>query len=306
MEVSRPTTRAFGAMVTALAVAALALGCASATESATELAPAATAAVVPTVAVAAPTEVVTVPTAAVVPERLTPTPLPTLPPTATAVPEPTATPTPAITPTPNPYTAISLIQTPLTDADPPMYMTFDDGPHPEWTIQVLDLLDQYDVTATFFVTGQEVERHPDIAREIDARGHSLANHTWRHRAITNLSDAQLIESLQDTTAMIEEVTGQVVRCFRPPFADINGRTRAVVQGQGLDVHTWDVGSLDWEYRDPDSIIRAVLPLAPPGSDVLMHDGGGNRAPTVEALRNILEVWDQADVTYTPIPGCETS
>gem|GEM_PF-1403291 len=243
--------------------------------------------------------------------RLTPTPLPTLVPTATVTPEPTATPGP--TPTPNPYASISLVQSPVTDADPAMYLTFDDGPHPEWTMPVLDLLDEFGVTATFFVVGQEVARYPEITAEIDARGHSLANHTWRHRAITTLSDEQLIRSVSDTSAVIEDVTGQVVRCFRPPFADINGRTRSVVQAQGLDVHIWDVGSLDWEFNTADPIVRSVLPLAPPGSDILMHDGGGNRSATVEALRatvealrNILEVWSLVNMSYEPLPGCETS
>lgn len=239
------------------------------------------------------------------------TPFPTATPPATATPIPTTapTPTPTVTatstptPTPNPYAAVAAIQEPVADDALPVYLTMDDGPDPNHTPEMLDLLDEFEATATFFVIGRSAQQYPELVAEIAARGHAVANHTWAHGNQLNQSDAQILDSLAAANAIVEEVTGLQTVCFRPPYGSFNSRTRQVVRGQGYAFHMWDVNALDYERGDRDSVARQILSNVTPGEQVVMHDGGGNRSGTVAALRDVLEVLTVRNVSFEAIPSC---
>lgn len=167
-------------------------------------------------------------------------------------------------------------------------LTFDDGPSMTWTPQVLDVLDRYGVPGTFFVTGWSTAAYPALARSIVARGHVVGNHTWSHRPLKGLSDTAFASEVDHATATIEIVTGQRVRCLRPPYGSYDQAVVTRAAARGLHTAMWTVDTQDWTRPGPDVIARAVLDDLRPGAVYLLHDGGGDRSQTVAALPSIIE------------------
>ena len=178
-------------------------------------------------------------------------------------------------------------------------LTFDDGPDPQWTPQVLDILDRYGIKATFFVTGLQVQRHPDLARAIVARGHSIANHTWSHARLTSASDGGVSDQLVGTSNLIRDTTGYVVSCARPPYGETNGRVNNLIAGSGMRPAMWSVDTEDWRRRGVGSITARAL-AAGPDAVILMHDGGGDRSQTIAALPGIIESLSARGLAFTRV------
>ncbi|MFV0318138.1 MAG: polysaccharide deacetylase family protein [Microthrixaceae bacterium] len=162
-------------------------------------------------------------------------------------------------------------------------LTFDDGPNPTWTPQVLDILDRYGVKATFFVVGSEVAKYPDLARAIVARGHSIASHTWSHARLTKLSQQGMVDQLVGTNNIIRDATGYIVSCARPPYGSTNDRVNNTIASLNMRPALWSIDTRDWAGRNP-----AIFANSAPDSVILMHDGGGNRSLTVSALPGLIE------------------
>lgn len=182
-----------------------------------------------------------------------------------------------------------------------VYLTFDDGPNPVHTHQILDLLARYNAKATFFVLGSLVDTHPDIVQRIVAEGHTVGNHTYRHEALPRLTDEAAIETLASTNAALVRAIGRTSNCFRPPYGSLDERTYALVQRQGYNVSMWEVDSDDWRHNDSYTIAAGVLRDANLGNRVLFHDGPSNRAPTVAALESVLSVLSQRGVQFAALP-----
>jgi peptidoglycan-N-acetylglucosamine deacetylase len=172
-------------------------------------------------------------------------------------------------------------------------LTFDDGPYPEYTPAILDILDRYNVKATFFAVGVEIARHPEIVREIARRGHVVANHTWHHRDLTTMSDAEVEAELTSASDAIEALAGKRPTCMRPPMGKIDERVRGIANRLGLGIALWDIDALDLQKPPAPAIYDRVVPVvaergAEKSSNVLLHDGGGDRTSTVEALPVVIE------------------
>ena len=151
-------------------------------------------------------------------------------------------------------------------------LTFDDGPHPQLTPKLLDILRQQGIRATFFVVGRNVEAYPDIARRIIAEGHEIANHSWSHPDLTKLGEQGMRRELENTTAVIERVTGRRVTKMRPPYGAINQRIREVLTKEyNLDVMLWSVDPLDWRKPGPSVVTQRLVDGAKPGGILLAHD-----------------------------------
>jgi peptidoglycan/xylan/chitin deacetylase (PgdA/CDA1 family) len=166
-------------------------------------------------------------------------------------------------------------------------LTFDDGPWPVYTEEVLEVLAREKVKATFFWLGRNVANYPDIARQVAQAGHELANHSYNHpTAPMDAATAQ--RELEQTNQVIEEATGQKTRLFRPPGGHKTNGLVSQARQEGYTVVMWSVQPNDWQPQaTPQSIASAVLQQAQPGTVVLLHDGGGNRAATVAALPQII-------------------
>ncbi|MBM7542240.1 polysaccharide deacetylase family protein [Amphibacillus cookii] len=161
-------------------------------------------------------------------------------------------------------------------------LTFDDGPHPIHTSEVLQLLNQYDAKATFFMLGSQVEEYPHIAAQVAASGHEIGNHTWSHKKLTTLSEKEAIDEISLGVMAIEDAIGYQPTHFRPPFGERNANVDQLV---GMPSILWTIDTRDWDTRNPESIFQIVKNNANNGQIVLMHDIYDT---TVEALDLILK------------------
>lgn len=166
-------------------------------------------------------------------------------------------------------------------------LTFDDGPS-GYTPQVLDILGQYGVKATFFVLGSEVQRYPDLIHRMVAEGHSVQSHSMTHPPLPGLSDAALQQQVVDSRSVINAVAGVAPRCMRPPYGARNGRTDGAMRAAGMEPVLWSIDTLDWKRPGADTIVARAVGQAQSGSVILMHDGGGDRSQTVAALSSIIQ------------------
>jgi len=159
-----------------------------------------------------------------------------------------------------------------------IFFTFDDGPDPRWTPQILQVLAENDAHATFFELGSATKEHPELVQQVLAAGHTIGNHTYDHRELPALDDAEARQEL---------VTGPASRCFRPPYGAVNHDVRDIATELGQAVVLWHVDPRDWERPGTDEIVDDILEGAAPGAIILLHDGGGDRSQTVEAVARAL-------------------
>lgn len=181
-----------------------------------------------------------------------------------------------------------------------MHLTFDDGPDPRWTPQVLALLRRYDAKATFFAIGRSVEQHPALARRIIRDGHMLGNHTYSHADLTQLTASRFFLEVDRTRDAIRRATGVTPTLLRPPYGAVSRATRALAAARGYRVSLWDVDPQDWRRPGAGAIVGTVLAGVRPGANVLFHDGGGDRSQTLAALRELLPVLAARGYTFAPL------
>lgn len=159
-------------------------------------------------------------------------------------------------------------------------LTFDDGPSPEWTPKILDVLDRHQIKATFFMVGTAVEQFPDLVREIARRGHSIGNHSWSHRPMPLLDPRTLADEIDRAAEAIERATGKRPRYFRPPWGFYTRRVLDELRARGYLTVLWSVSSHDWRNPGVDEIEKRAAGQPAMGDIVLFHDGGNYPSPTL--------------------------
>lgn len=170
----------------------------------------------------------------------------------------------------------------LPSSEKVVALTFDDGPMPVYTEQILDILKQENVKATFFVIGRMFQANPKIGQRVAQEGHLLANHTWTHPYHRHSPTAAASE-IDRTADIITQYTSQVPRFYRPPGGVLNNGMDSYAQSKGYTTTLWGSDTGDWRRPAPATIVSRVMNTVHPGSIVLMHDGGGKRDNTVAAL-----------------------
>jgi peptidoglycan/xylan/chitin deacetylase (PgdA/CDA1 family) len=168
-----------------------------------------------------------------------------------------------------------------------VYLTFDDGPTPAHTPQILALLARYRARATFFVVGRSAVAYPGLVGREFAAGHGVGNHTFTHASLPGLGSGRLEREVGSTNQAIRRATGAPARCLRPPYGAIDSASARRVGAFGLRIVTWTLDSNDWRGLGSGAIAGRVLGRVRSGDVVLMHDGGGNRTQTVAALGTVL-------------------
>ena len=176
-------------------------------------------------------------------------------------------------------------------------LTFDDGPPPSYTYRILDILDRYNVKATFFMIGSNVEYYPEVAREVLRRGHEIGNHTYSHSRLTKMDGTTLTEELKKCEAVMEKTLEHRPTLFRPPEGVVSDAVRSCADCRGYTVVLWSVDTRDWETKDVGAISRHVLREVTPGAIILMHDYTAH-SKTPEALEAVLPVLLSRG--YTPV------
>ncbi len=173
-------------------------------------------------------------------------------------------------------------------------LTFDDGPDPKVTLQILETLKKYDAKATFFMLGSRVEYYPDIAKNVADAGHQLANHTWTHPDLTKAGAEKVRNEINRTSSIIEEVTGKKATAFRPPYGAVNQSVRSQTD---LPVVLWDVDTLDWKHRDSNQLLTNVKSHTKAGSTILMHD---IHQSTADGLDGVLAYLQSEGYTFVTV------
>jgi len=164
-------------------------------------------------------------------------------------------------------------------------ITFDDGPHAEITPEILNLLDLYNVQATFFCKGESIEANKDLLKEIDNRGHAIGNHTYSHSYGKNIySTKRLHADIQKNQDLIFEITGKKTKLFRPPFGVTNPPIAKALKKFNFHIIGWSLRSFDTIHK-PEQVIHKVKTNVKPGDIILFHD---NRLNTIEILKDVLD------------------
>lgn len=188
----------------------------------------------------------------------------------------------------------------LSDKDKVIALTFDDGPWPHWTEQILDILKKNNIKATFFMVGEVVQDYPQLAKQVVADGHAVGNHTWTH-PYHQFDEAGASEEIDRTTELIYKTTGARTFLFRPPGGFLTNGLAAYAEKQNDVVVMWSADAMDYRRPSPERLAHNVLKNAKPGGIVLMHDGGGNRANTVAALPEIISELKKQGYKFVTLP-----
>lgn len=186
--------------------------------------------------------------------------------------------------------------TPLPTADPEKkaYLTFDDGPDPVWSSQVLAVLRKYQANATFYMIGRNAASFEDTIVQIASDGNTLANHTYNHLDLTLLDYSNFSLEVGDTEQAIRyalrdhpELAGQVTKCLRPPYGKSNETVYSYAMGMGYSVSMWNLDTRDWAGLEPEEILSNFSSKLQPDRVILFHDGGQERQNTIESLDLVL-------------------
>ena len=165
-------------------------------------------------------------------------------------------------------------------------LTFDDGPNPRWTPNLLEVLARHEVKATFFLIGQYAAQQKALVREMQSAGHTLGNHTWTHPNLARTGPGRTREELSRTKREIESITGAPVRLFRPPFGARSPWTGPIARSLGMEVVLWNAMTADWNATQPEPVAAALLKKigqnrrAGHATNLVLHDGS-HRTPVAE-------------------------
>lgn len=175
-------------------------------------------------------------------------------------------------------------------------VTFDASWGGDKTMAILDLLDQYNAKATFFLVGIWVDKYPELVQEIAKRGHEIGNHSDSHAHFTQISDAQIRQELKDCSDKIEDLTGTRPTLFRPPYGDYNSKVITVVRDAGYEAVQWSIDSLDWKNRGVSDLVKRATNNVQKGDIILFHN---DSQYIVEALPAILQHYQAQGFTMIP-------
>ncbi|MGN6692715.1 MAG: polysaccharide deacetylase family protein [Aquihabitans sp.] len=183
-------------------------------------------------------------------------------------------------------------------------LTFDDGPHPEYTPQILDILKAKHVPATFCAIGTMVEEHPELAKRIVDEGHQLCNHTEHHvEGLESEPEATVKAEMDGGRDASVDATGEAPPFYRPPGGSLAPIIYEQAAAHEEAVLYWSIDPRDWQKPTPDELVLNVLSQLEPGGIILLHDGGGNREATIAALPRLIDEAERQGYTFVaPISG----
>jgi peptidoglycan-N-acetylglucosamine deacetylase len=167
-------------------------------------------------------------------------------------------------------------------------ITFDDGPH-EMTEKILDVLLKFNVKATFFCIGSQIEQHPEVFKRIISEGHIIGNHSYSHsKGIGFFSTSKMIEEITKTNAIITPILGKKTKLFRPPFGVTNPKIARAVKNTEMNVIGWNIRSLDTVIKDEEDVFQRVKRKLVPGGIILLHDTSEKSVIVLERLLLFLQ------------------
>ncbi len=191
----------------------------------------------------------------------------------------------------------------LEKIDKIVALTFDDGPSPKTTPQILSILKQYGAKATFFVVGENAEKQTSLMQDITNDGHEVGNHSFSHPMLARASSGRIKHELESTNQIIQNTTGSLPLWFRPPYGSTNKKVEQIAADMGLKTILWTDDPRDWSrHATKESIEKKVLNGMKPGSVVLLHD---NHNATIEALPALLETMKERGYRFVSVNELKT-
>lgn len=167
--------------------------------------------------------------------------------------------------------------------------TFDDGPNPTYTPQILDIFKEVSSKATFYMIGEQMVQHPELVKEVIEQSHEIGNHTYSHPFLTKLSLDDCKKEIIESDAIIKKFTGHRPATFRPPYFDFNEDTFSIINDLSYKmIGALNADALDWEMPGVNHILTKTRNHIGNGSIFLFHDGFGDRSQTVEAVRILVK------------------
>ncbi len=172
-------------------------------------------------------------------------------------------------------------------------ITFDDGPHAEYTPKILEVLERYQAKATFFVSGRNIESNRSTAEELESQGHLIGNHTYSHMSALRMRKSRLLGEVVRTKELIENITGEPNHFMRPPYGHITPALLSICRDLDLSIVLWSFNSWDFRGISAERIVNRVNRKISPGSILLFHDCHfkdvtRDHTATVNAIDSILE------------------
>ncbi|HEB12994.1 MAG TPA: polysaccharide deacetylase family protein [Actinobacteria bacterium] len=174
-------------------------------------------------------------------------------------------------------------------------LTFDDGPNPEYTNEILDVLKKKQVKAAFFMVGKHVEKYPEVAKRVFNEGHDIGNHTYSHRDLVSATRKTIIKEIDQTDKAMMRVLGIKTKLFRPPRGMFSNSVRKLIIEMGYTIILWTDSAKDWRGSTPKTIVRRVTRHIKSGGVILFHDSGSlirsegaDRGNTVAALPLVID------------------
>ena len=184
-------------------------------------------------------------------------------------------------------------------------LTFDDGPDPRFSNDVLDVLKQYNVPATFFLLGSKAVANPEIVKRMQNEGHVIGNHTYSHPNLVEESDLGTLESeVTKTEDALYDIIDYRTKLFRPPFGFLYNELVEKLGEMNYNVIAWSVDSLDWQEDPPEVIASRVVDNIHPGAIILMHDGAEpdeDRTNTIKSLHQIIPELQEQGYEFVTVP-----
>ncbi len=166
-------------------------------------------------------------------------------------------------------------------------LTFDDGPHPRRTAEILDILAEYGVKATFFVIGKNAEAYPKTLLRVANEGHEIGNHTYSHMTAKGANMSKFKSEIERTDKIIEDIIGVKPTLFRPPTGYCDSMTVQSVTELNHKIVVWTVDTMDWAHNNENNIVKTIRTRVKCGSIILMHDFIAGNSPTPNVLRRII-------------------
>lgn len=164
-------------------------------------------------------------------------------------------------------------------------ITFDDGPNPIYTPQVLEIFSEAGGKATFFMIGEQMSKYPEMVKKVAEQGHEIGNHTFTHPKLSQLTQEKCSEEIERNESLVEELAGRKPVVFRPPYLDYNHETLSVLEQKSYPmIGALNLEAQDWEQPGVEHILAKTRDCVRNGSILLFHDGYGDRSQTIEAVR----------------------
>ncbi|WP_456275201.1 polysaccharide deacetylase family protein [Bacillus sp. AK128] len=185
-------------------------------------------------------------------------------------------------------------------------LTFDDGPDPRFTPEVLEVLKEYNVKATFFLMGSRAKAYPELVQRIIDEGHIIGNHTYWHPNLVKEGEIATLErEVSQTEDALAEQIGYRTKLFRAPYGFLYNELVEELKQLNYTVVGWSVDSLDWQEAPPEQISYNVISNVHPGAIILMHDGAewdGDRTNTIKSLRQIIPALKKQGLDFETVPN----